>query len=85
MKKIFFCLLFINFQNLNAQSQAWFEGSLVLSTCDVLVGKISMRENFDLILFEQGETRMVYPAHKRFYGRCIFMMMKITLTADIFP
>jgi hypothetical protein len=64
VKKIFFCLLFINFQILNAQSLTWFEGSLVLSTCEVLVGKISIRDEHDLILFEQDEKRTVYPAHK---------------------
>ena len=64
MRNIFFCLLFINFQILNAQSLVWFEGSVVLSTCEVLVGKISLKDNHDLILFEQGETRAVYPAHK---------------------
>jgi hypothetical protein len=42
----------------------WFEGSVVLSTCEVLVGKISIKDEHDLILFEQGETRTVYPAHK---------------------
>jgi hypothetical protein len=62
--KIFFCLLFVNFQILSAQSLTWFEGSVVLSTCEVLVGKISIKDNYDLILFEQGEKRMVYPAHK---------------------
>ena len=64
MKKIFFCLLFINFQILNAQSLTWFEGSLVLSTCEVLVGKISIKDEHDLILFEKDEKRTVYPAHK---------------------
>jgi hypothetical protein len=64
VKNIFFCLLFINFQILSAQSLVWFEGSVVLSTCEVLVGKISLKDNHDLILFEKGETRAVYPAHK---------------------
>ena len=64
MKNIFFCLLFINFQILNAQSLVWFEGSVVLSTCEVLVGRISIKDEHDLILFEQGEIRTVYPAHK---------------------
>ena len=36
----------------------------MLSTCDVLVGKISIKDEHDLILFEQGEMRTVYPAHK---------------------
>ena len=64
MKKIFFCLLFINFQNLTAQSPSWFEGSVVLATCEVLVGKISIQDNHDLILFQKGETVTVYPAHR---------------------
>jgi hypothetical protein len=64
VKKIFCCLLFLNFQFLGAQSLEWFEGSVVLSTCEVLVGKISIKSEHDLILFEQGETRTVYPAHK---------------------
>ena len=64
MKKIFCCLLFLNFQILSAQSLVWFEGSVVLSTCEVLVGKISLKGDHDLVLFEQGGTRAVYPAHK---------------------
>ena len=64
MKKIFFCLLLLNFQNLNAQTLEWFEGSLVLSNGDVLTGKTSIAPEHDLILFQQGESRMVYPAHR---------------------
>ena len=64
MKKIFFCLLLLNFQNLNAQTLEWFEGSLVLSNGDVLIGKTSNTPEHDLILFQQGESRMVYPAHR---------------------
>jgi hypothetical protein len=63
VKKIFFCLLLLNFQIVSAQSLKWFDGSLVLATCEVLVGKISLNDH-DLILFEQGESRMMYPAHK---------------------
>jgi len=36
----------------------------VLSTCEVLVGKISIKDEHDLILFERDEKRTVYPAHK---------------------
>jgi len=63
-KSIFFSLLFVNFQILLAQEQVWFEGSLVLPTCEVFVGKISLQPEFDLVLFEHGASRMVYPAHK---------------------
>ena len=63
-KVIFFSLLFVNFQILFAQQQVWFEGSLVLSTCEVLVGRISVQPAYDLVLFEKDDSRMVYPAHK---------------------
>jgi hypothetical protein len=64
MKKIFFCLLLVNLPNLKTYCQDWFEGSLVLSNCEVLVGEISVTPEYDLVLFSRDETRMVYPAHK---------------------
>src|SRR5688572_11402532 len=69
MKKIFICLLILNFQVLRAQTLEWFDGSIVLSTGEVRVGTISPEASHDLILFQQGELRMVYPAHaiKAFY------------------
>ena len=63
MKKILFCLLLFNFQNLSAQDLEWFEGSLVLVSDEVLVGKIAIEPAHDLIVVE-GEQRMVYPAHQ---------------------
>jgi len=64
MKSIFFGLLFVNFQMLYAQHEVWFEGSLVLSTCEVLVGEILPPAGYDVVLFEKDNSRMVYPAHK---------------------
>lgn len=64
MKKIFFCLLLVNFQNLCAQEVTWFEGSLVLSNTNVLIGEIAIEPDHDLILFQQNGSRMVYPAHR---------------------
>jgi len=64
MKSIFFGLLFVNFQALYAQHEGWFEGSLVLSTCEVLVGEILPQAEHDVVLFEKDNSRMVYPAHK---------------------
>lgn len=64
MKKIFFCFLLLNFHHVSAQSIEWFEGSLVLTNGEVLVGKISLESEHDLVLFEQRDSRMVYPAHK---------------------
>ncbi len=63
MRGIFFCLLFFGFLQVNSQSH-WYEGSLVLSDCKVLVGKISLEPEHDLILFSDGDARVVYPAHK---------------------
>jgi hypothetical protein len=69
LRKIFICFLLFNFQNLTAQSLKWFEGSLVLSNCKVLVGKIALEPQHDLILFDDGISRDVYPAFrlKSFY------------------
>jgi hypothetical protein len=69
VRKIFICFLLFNFQSLTAQSLKWFEGSLVLSNCTVLVGKIALEPQYDLILFEEGTSRTVYPAFrlKSFY------------------
>jgi hypothetical protein len=64
VKNVFLGLLFVNFQVCFAQQEVWFEGSLVLSTCEVLVGNISIQPEYDLVLFEQENSRTVYPAHK---------------------
>ncbi|WP_276369738.1 hypothetical protein [Chryseolinea sp. H1M3-3] len=63
MKGIFFCIVLFAFQQLQSQPQ-WYEGSLVLSDCKVLVGKISLEQKHDLVLYANGDTRIVYPAHK---------------------
>ena len=64
MRKIFFCLAFVNLQAVCAQSFTWCEGSVVLASCQVMVGKIALHEKHDLIIFEQDGRRTVYPAHK---------------------
>jgi hypothetical protein len=64
MKKIFLCLLLLNFQLLLAQKLEWFEGSVVLPNNEVRVGVICLEAAHDLILFQQGESRTVYPAHE---------------------
>lgn len=63
MKKITICLLVLNFQLLQAQELEWFEGSVVLQNDEVRVGTISLEAAHDLILFQEGASRMVYPAH----------------------
>lgn len=64
MKKIFFCLLLLNFQDLQSQSLKWYEGSVVLASNKVLTGKIAIEPVRDIILLQEGDLRTVYPAHK---------------------
>ena len=64
MKKIFFCLLLLNFQHLQSQSLKWYEGSVVLASAKVLTGQISIEPMHDIILLQEGDLRTVYPAHK---------------------
>jgi len=64
VKKIFFCLLLLNFQNLSAQALEWYQGCLVLANNEVLLGEIAIKPEHDLVIFQHGESRMVYPAHR---------------------
>jgi hypothetical protein len=41
----------------------WSEGSLVLNNKEVLCGKISVEEKYDIVLLKSGERVEVYPAH----------------------
>lgn len=38
--------------------------SLVLANREVLVGRISLERNYDLVLYQRNNSRMVYPAHQ---------------------
>ena len=64
MKKIFFCLLLVNCINTNAQSLKWFEGSVVLTSGDVIIGKMVIEPSLDVLLVQRDKERIVYPAHK---------------------
>ena len=64
MRKIIFGLLLLNFQIAYAQSAGWMEGSLVTANDEVLVGNIILEDKYDLVLFQQEGSRMVYPAHQ---------------------
>ncbi len=64
MKKIFFCLLLVNCVHTKAQSLKWFEGSVVLTSGDVIVGKMVIEPSLDVLLVQQENARIVYPAHK---------------------
>jgi hypothetical protein len=64
VKKIFFCLLFVNSLSANAQSLKWHEGSVVLTSGDVIVGKMVVDPFLDVVLFQENDRRTVYPAHK---------------------
>jgi hypothetical protein len=49
----------------------WFQGSVQLTTSSVLHGLVSVREEYNVILYKVGKEVMVLPAHKvvsfRFY------------------
>jgi hypothetical protein len=64
VKKIFFCLLIVNFQHLQSQSLKWYDGAVVLASSKVLTGKISIDPIHHIILLQEGDVRTVYPAHK---------------------
>lgn len=64
MKKLFFCLLFVNSFDANSQSLTWYEGSIVLTSEEVIVGMMVVDPSLDLVLVQENEKRTVYPAHK---------------------
>src|SRR5688572_9909579 len=64
MKIIFCCLLLFNITIVGAHVDKTVEGSIVLSNGAVLVGKLLLHLDHDVILFSEGDTRMVYGAHK---------------------
>ena len=64
MKKIFFCLLLVNSLTTKAQSLKWYDGSVVLTTGDVIIGKMVVEPSLNVLLVEQNNIRAVYPAHK---------------------
>ena len=64
MKRIFFCLLLLNSLNTKAQSLKWYDGSVVLTSGDVIIGKMVVEPLLDVLLVQQNDIRTVYPAHK---------------------
>ena len=64
MKKIFLCLLLVNSFSVNAQSLKWYDGSVVLTSGDVIVGRMMVDPFLDVVLFQENDKRTVYPAHK---------------------
>ena len=62
--KIFFCLLLVNSLYTEAQSVKWYDGSVVLASGDLVVGKIVIEPSLNVLLVQQNNTRTVYPAHK---------------------
>lgn len=66
MKKLFFCLLLINSSELIGQHLHWCEGSMVLSSGKVLLGKLSFEPLQGVILFEEqgADNRNVFTAHQ---------------------
>ena len=64
MRRIFFCLLLVNSIDVNAQSLKWNDGSAVLTSGYVIVGKLVIDPSLDIVLFEEDGKRTVYPAHK---------------------
>ena len=64
MRRIFFCLLLVNSIDVNAQYLKWYDGSVVLTSGHVIVGKMVIDPFLDVVLFEENDKRTVYPAHK---------------------
>jgi hypothetical protein len=64
VKKIFFCLLLVNTLTTKAQSLKWYDGSVVLTTGGVIIGKMVVEPALNVLLVQQNNVRTVYPAHK---------------------
>jgi hypothetical protein len=64
VKRIFFCLLLVNSLYTEAQSLKWFDGSVVLTSGDVINGKMVVEPSLGVLLVQQNSLRTVYPAHK---------------------
>ena len=63
MKKLFFVLLVLT-TPLAARDLTWHEGSVVLTSREVLTGKITLEPGFDLVLLRTADSCLVLPAHK---------------------
>jgi hypothetical protein len=63
-KALLFFVAFIFFSSLACCADDWYAGSLVLRSGKVLRGEISVRYEYDVLLFRLGHEDMVYPAHK---------------------
>jgi hypothetical protein len=64
MKREVLMLIFLfTVGKLVASDIQWSEGSLVLNNKEVLCGKISVEEKYDMVLFKAGDRVDVYPAH----------------------
>ena len=59
-----FILIFLSSQATLAQSPVWYEGSLVLKTNEVVVGKLSVHPVHDIVLCKTEDALMVYTADK---------------------
>jgi hypothetical protein len=57
-------LTFLSLQATQAESPVWYEGSLVLKSKEVIVGKLSVHPFHDIVLFKAGDELRVYTADK---------------------
>jgi hypothetical protein len=61
---IFFATCLVTAHNLYAGDEQWFTGNLILKSQTKLHGKISVRVDYNVVMFRQGDELIVYPAHK---------------------
>jgi hypothetical protein len=61
---IFFVTSLVMTHSLYAGEEEWFRGTLVLKSQTRLQGEISVRVDYDIVLFRIGEELMIYPAYK---------------------
>jgi hypothetical protein len=59
-----FLFSFLLSGSLLAQAEDWYQGSLVLKSQETLKGEISIKYDYDVVLFRKGNELTVYPAHK---------------------
>jgi hypothetical protein len=62
---IFFVMSLVMTHSLYAgEEEQWFRGTLILKSQTRLQGEISIRVDYDIVLFRMGDELMIYPAHK---------------------
>jgi hypothetical protein len=64
VRKLVLIFFLVSFQETFSEPLSWYDGSLVLKNDNVLTGRISVNQDYNLVLFKSGDQHLVLPASK---------------------